>query len=40
MITSKEFQEWSKTHAKVNKLLDVIIEHTENKMLLLMYSHA
>ena len=31
MITSKEFEEWSKTCANVNKLLDVMAEHIEKE---------
>ena len=31
MITSKEFEEWSKTCANVNKLLDVIADHIQKE---------
>ena len=31
MIRSEEFEEWSKTCANVNKLMDVIIHHIEKE---------
>ena len=31
MIRSEEYEKWLKTYVKVNKLLDIIMQHIENE---------